>query len=286
MLVLLLALLGGVYAFSTLDFSRTRTVAPRPLKASAAEADARLGAHLARVRGCVDCHGEDGSGQVVIDEPALAVLWSTNLTPGESGIGEYTERDWDRAVRHGVAPSGKALIFMPSHEFWTLSDEDLLALLAYYRSLPPMDAVRPEPRVGPLGRVLYLAGKLPLVPAELVDHAAERPPVPELAATASYGAYLATGCTGCHGPGLSGGRIPGGPPDWPAAANLTPDRETGIGDWSLTDFARALRKGIRPDGTTLDPAMPIGATRHLTDVEMEALYRYLESLEPRPFGNR
>lgn len=140
------------------------------------------------------------------------------LTPGEGGIRDYTEADWDRAVRHGVGRSGKPLIFMPSQEFWSLSDADLAALLAYYTSLEPVDAVRPRPRIGPLGRMLHLAGRLPLVPAKLLDHGAARPEAPSPEATPEFGAYLATGCTGCHGASFSGGRIPGGPPAWPPRA--------------------------------------------------------------------
>lgn len=281
-----LLLILGVYGFSARDFNRTYALDVTPLRMTVAESSVDVGAHIARVRGCVDCHGEDGSGREFINDPAVGVLWASNLTSGEGGIAGYGEADWDRAVRHGVNLEGKPLIFMPSQEFWSLSDEDLAALIAYYRSLPSVDAVRPGPRVGPLGRALHLAGQLPLVSARLVDHLAERPEAPPVGASAEYGAYLATGCTGCHGEGFSGGRIPGGDPGWPPASNLTPDPGTGIGSWSLADLSTALREGVRPDGSMLDPAMPIAATRHLTDTELEALYAFLMSLDPVPFGDR
>jgi mono/diheme cytochrome c family protein len=91
-------------------------------------------------------------------------------------------------------------------------------------------------------------------------------------------------CTGCHGPGLSGGPIAGGPPDWPPAANLTP---TGLGHYTEADFIRALREGVRPGGVPIDAAMPVARiTRHMTDVELRALYAYLRSVPPRPYGSR
>lgn len=222
-----------------------------------------------------------------MNSPALGLLWTSNLTAGEGGVADrYGDADWDRAVRHGIRPDGKPLLFMPAQEFWSMSDEDLASVVAYFRSVPPVDRVTPRGRPGPLARLLYVTGRLPLVPARLVDHAAARPTAPAEGSTAEYGAYLATGCTGCHGPGFSGGKIPGGDPGWPAARNLTPDRETGIGMWSREDFASALRTGVRPDGAALNPAMPIAATKHMTDTEIDALYAYLMSLEPKPFGNR
>src|SRR5690606_25887190 len=143
----------------------------------------------------------------------------------------------------GIGPDGKPLLFMPSQEFYPLSDEDLGALIAYLESLPAVDHTPGKSSVGPLGRVLFLAGQLPLLPAEMIDHDAERRATPAPGPTAEYGAYLATGCTGCHGAGFSGGKIPGTPPEFPAASNITPHEATGIGTWAEADFFRALREG-------------------------------------------
>ena len=292
-LVLVVVAVGSVYTLSDRAFNREYAVEPAALVPGGAGTNgtnghlAEWGDHLAHIRGCADCHGEDGGGKEFFSDPPMAVLWASNLTAGEGGIGgSYTDGDWDRAVRHGIGPDDRPLMFMPSHEFWPLSDDDLAALIAHYRGLPAVDRETPDPEIGPLGRVLYLTGQIPLVPAELIDHEAVRPPAPPVGPTVEYGAYLVTGCTGCHGPGLSGGRIPGGDPNWPPAKNITPDDATGIGGWSFDDLDTALRTGVRPNGSTLHPLMPIQATRHLTDVEMEALYAYLTSLEPRPYGNR
>jgi mono/diheme cytochrome c family protein len=103
--------------------------------------------------------------------------------------------------------------------------------------------------------------------------------------SAEYGQYLArnAGCPSCHGPGLSGGKIPGTPPEWKPAANITP---TGIGAWSLDDFKRALREGKRPNGTPIDSIMPWKASGHMTDDEIASVYAFLRTVPAREFGNR
>ena len=101
--------------------------------------------------------------------------------------------------------------------------------------------------------------------------------------TPKFGEYVAAGCKGCHGPGMSGGKVPGAPPDWKAAANLTP---TGIGHYSEDDFIRILRTGTRPDGSKVDSLMPYRLTKEMTDIELKAVFAYLKTLPPKEFGNR
>lgn len=288
--VLVAVVVGSLYAVSGSRFGRSYAVDVPPLQVTMAGTNGYLaerGEHLHRIRGCADCHGEDAGGGEFMDNAPMGRLWAANLTRGEGGIaGTFTDEDWDRAIRHGVRPDGRPLLFMPAQEFWPLSDDDVAALIAYYRSVPPVNRVIPAPAMGPLARLLFLSGQLPLVPAELIDHGAVRPPMPAVGPTAEYGAYLATGCTGCHGPGLSGGRIPGADPNWPPAKNITPDAETGIGSWTEADFMRALRTGVRPNGSAINPVMPVQATKHMTDEELQAIYRYLRTVEAKPFGNR
>jgi cytochrome c553 len=80
-----------------------------------------------------------------------------------------------------------------------------------------------------------------------------------------------------------GGKIPGGPPEWKPAANITPG---GIGHYTERDFVRALRTGLRPDGSKIDRQMPWEVLGKMDDVELRALYSYLRSLQPRLYGNR
>lgn len=175
---------------------------------------------------------------------------------------------------------------MPSYEYVYLTDADLAALVAYLRSLPPVDRTLPESQIGPMARLLYVAGRLDvLVPAAMIDHEVTRPADVIPGPTVEYGAYLSVvgGCSGCHGPGLSGGRIPGTPPDFPPATNITP---AGIGSWTEEDFFVALREGRRPDGSTIDPRMPWAYTAQMTDDEIRALWLYLRTVPPRETGSR
>lgn len=84
-------------------------------------------------RGCADRHGPDLGGKVVIDELLMGHVAGPNLTSGAGGIGPRGEVDLVRAIRHGLAPDGRPLIFMPSHEFYPLSDAEVGAMIAAIR---------------------------------------------------------------------------------------------------------------------------------------------------------
>jgi mono/diheme cytochrome c family protein len=274
--VLVLALIA-VYAISGSRMNKTYDIQVETVPVpSEAEALAR-GEHLAVTRGCTDCHGADLEGTVFSDDPALGRLIADNLTAGSGGVGSsYSDADWVRAIRHGVGPDGKPLLFMPSHEFYYLSDADLGALLTYVKSVPAVDNEHPGNSAGPLARVMLIAGQLDLLPVELIDHEGPRPQAPEAGVTVEYGEYLAVGCTGCHGPGYSGGPIPGGPPDWPPAANLTP--AGNLASWTEAEFIDAFRTGIRPSGERFNEAMPYTAVGQMTDDELKAIWLFLQSL--------
>ncbi len=278
--VAVLAMVSWVYLTTERRFSRAYDVPARQLNVTVDPDRRERGAHVARIWGCFDCHGEDLAGTVVADAPPMRLV-APNLTAGSGGIAaRYGPQDWVRAIRHGVGPDLLPLVYMPSHDYWVLSDEDLSALLGYVQSVPPVDASQPSLLIRGLGRFLFATGRLDLVPAELIDHEAPRPRAPAPGPTVEYGAYLASGCKRCHGPDLGGGIIGGAPLDWPAAPNLTPDPETGLGPWSQDDFVRALREGTRPDGSAIDPVMPWRNTAEMTAVELAAVWAYLRSLPP------
>lgn len=240
------------------------------------------GRRLFLSRGCADCHGEQGEGRVVMDD-APGRLVATNLTELPQ---RFDDADYVRAIRDGIAPDGRPLVFMPSNEYHGLSDADVGALVAYLKTLPPVVSSLPTMEVRPLGHLLHVAGVFPLVPAERIDPAVPREAAPTPAPTAEYGRYLAAGCTGCHGEGLSGGPIPGAPPELGIPANLTP-HATGLLAWDEAEFTRAMRTGVRPDGTQLDPRkMPWRSLQHMNDVELAALYAYLRTVPPREAGSR
>jgi cytochrome c553 len=243
------------------------------------------GEHLARhVLNCTLCHGADLGGSVYSSSAAIGTVAGPNLTRGRGGLGaDYTAMDYVRAIRRGVRRDGRSLIVMPSEVFTHLSQEDLGALLAFLEQVPPVDREVPKSGFGPVGRALLAAGKMNILVAGKTPRY-DPPASVARDTTPAYGTYLAdiSGCHGCHGYGLSGGRV-AGPPGLPPASNLTP---AGIGNWKEQDLVRALREGKRPDGTQFNEFMPWKVFRGMTDAETHALWLYLRSVPPKPFGNK
>jgi cytochrome c553 len=285
---LLILGVAAVYLISNYHFNRIYQVQVKPVAIPSDPDSIAYGEHIASIRGCKGCHGDDLSGQIEFQDLMVGTIANANLTGGKgSDVSDYTNEDWVRSIRHGVGPDGKPLLIMPSQQHYAMSDEDLGALLSYIQSLPPVDNQLPELKLSLLPRLMYLAGPMDLlVPAELIDHNAPRPPAPERGATAEYGAYLAGLCGLCHGPGFSGGTIPGTPPSDPPALNLTPAGE--LQGWDFEDFLSAMHTGVTPSGRHLrDEYMPYKSLfADMTDEEWEAIWLYLQSLPPREYGNR
>jgi mono/diheme cytochrome c family protein len=280
-LILLVAIiLAYVYTASNSRMNRDYQIEMTALHVPGDSLSIARGEYLFTTRGCIDCHGENLGGKVFIDDPAIGFFYGPNLTTGVQGIGTtYSNQDIDRAIRHAVKSNGKPVRFMPSMDWSHFSDADIAQIIAYIRSVPPVDSDFPGIRVGPLGRALFLAGEIPLLHAEIIDHEVARPATVVEEVSVEYGAYIGATCMGCHGHSLTGGPIPGAPPEWPPAANITPDPENGIGSWSEADFFRAMREGKRPDGSDISPIMPWQYTQHMNDTELSALWTYLNTLD-------
>lgn len=285
-LVLVFVILGGtVYALSQKKLQHKHVVDVRPVPVGTSAEILAHGRHLAITRGCADCHDANFAGRAVVDDPAVGRLHAPNITRGSGGLpAGYTDADFVRAIRHGLASDGRALVLMPSLDYEGMSDEDLGAMIAYLKSVPPVDRERGPVSLGPIGRMLVVKGEIKLA-AEHIDHAAVRPVsmTPEI--TPAYGKYLAASCIGCHHPNFSGGPIAGGPPDWPPATNLTPGAGGAVTNWTEADFLAALRTQKRPDGSSLSPVMP-AAFGQMTDLELKAIWAYLRTLEPLAAGTR
>lgn len=279
--VVAMAVLAG-YIVTERRINKTYAIADEALTLPTGAAALAEGQRLVTMRGCTDCHAADLGGKVLVDDPLLGSIATANLTHGQgSAVAAYTVADWERAIRHGVGPDGKSLLIMPSYEFAGLSDEQVAQMIAYLQTVPAVDRVPAEPALKPMARALFLAGQLPLAPAELVDQT--RPHIASVPAEASaeYGAYLSTTCTGCHQANLAGGVVPGSAPGDPLSANLTP--AGNLANWTVDDFKHAMRNGVTPEGMALDPAvMPWPNVALMTDVEMEAMWLYLMSLPPAP----
>lgn len=257
--------------------ARRFTVAPAAIVIPDDSASRERGHHLATAIGkCTDCHGEDLGG-VYMEMGPLGAFPAANLTSGRGGA-QRTDADWVRAIRHGVAADGRPLVFMPSTVYASLSAADLGAVIAWVKSMPPVDRELPPLRIGPIGRLLIAKNPGRLVAATVLDHAAPVPADTPAGATPEYGRYLAVvgGCTYCHGDNLAGG-IQEGPPGTPASADLRPTGPTAR--WREEDFVTALRTGQRPDGSAINPFMPWRLTRLMTDEEIRAVWAYLRGLQ-------
>lgn len=234
------------------------------------------GAHLAAIKGCTECHGEDGSGKVMLDDPALGLLIGPNLTKGKGGLpADYSTTDWVRALKHGLRQNGTPLLIMPSQETALLSAEDMGALIAYYNSLPAVDNTTPQLSVGPLLRVLALFGQVPLFAAHEIDHSRSLTPQVAAVVGVAYGEYLSISCRGCHGANMKGMEAPA--PGLPARPDISATGNSG--KWSEAQFIHALRTGQTPEGRQLKQEdMPWQMTARYTDAELQSLYQYLHSL--------
>lgn len=277
-----LAMLAGTAVIAGLQLADERmnrrlVIAPHELPLPTDVQHLERGRYLYTTRGCADCHGADGGGRVFVDDGSVR-LKGPNITAGAGSVTtDYRVADWERTLRHGVKPDGRPLRVMPSQDYARLTDDDLGALVAHVRALPAVAGSGADVRLPLPARVLYGFGQIPDA-ASLIDHSL--PPARPVAegVTLAHGRYVASMCIGCHGPQLAGGRIPGGPPDWPAAADLRPVAG-GVMTTRYTDAQRLtamLRSGRRPDGTAI-AVMPFESLRHLSDVDAAALQLYLSS---------
>ena len=282
--------LAGVVISWLADRKRHRVVTLPSLQVTFAAVEGQLdhGEYLFNSRGCMECHGADGGGHVVIDDKASGFfVRAPNITSGAGSPARfYTDIDWVRALRHGVKPSGEPLQIMPSSDYAQMIDADVAAIAAYVRSLPPVEGGAAEfsPWSLPF-KALYVFGAVKDA-AEEIDHTAVVPDsVPDDAL--SRGRYIAQACTGCHGPHFSGGKIPGTPPSWPAASNLTAAADSAMARYtSAEQFKSMLRTGKRPDGSAVSEIMPFKSLVHMNDAELDALFAFLKSLDARPSGQR
>lgn len=242
-------------------------------------ADVKIGERTATVRiECLNCHGKDFGGKRFLDNPAMGKYYGGNLTPTE--LAKKSDEEIAQAIYYGVNKDGKPLVFMPSMEYNNLSVDDIAAVVAYLRTIPPVSRPNEPIQIGPVAKTLSALGKMPiLISAEHIDK--NRKPTQKPAETASveFGKYLIeAGCAGCHAADMRGGPIPGGDPSWPPASNM---RKSGIGNWKEDDFVKSMRTGVGPAGAKWrEPMMGLlDYTKSLDDTELKAMWMYLQTLE-------
>lgn len=231
------------------------------------------GEHFASVF-CVDCHSTTGelplSGGVDLakDIPIpIGSFVSINLTPA-GPLKNWSDGQILRVLREGVSPDGHTLAAMNATNIRYMSDDDLMALIAYLRSQPPdvNPTLQPPDQYNFLGVLVTGAA---LVPAK--EPVTATITTPQKAATAEYGQYILSymDCRSCHGLDLLGGKnalSPNGP-------GLRPVRAM-----TKEQFITMMRTGARPDGHILQAPMPWKTVGRMDDVELEAVYQYLKSI--------
>lgn len=285
---LVVAVLGLVMAATVLyDRQRERVVKLqiKPVAVAGDEATLARGKYLFASRGCGDCHGPNGAGRVFIDAPDGSMrVRAPNISPG--GVtAKYTEADWVGAIRHGVKPDGRPLFIMPSEDYNRFTDADVAAIIAYARTLPAVPGGAAEIKVPLPVKAMVAFGFIQDAAAKIDHNLPPAQPVPE-GVTLEHGRYVANMCVGCHGATLAGGPIPGSPPDWPPASNLTPGTGSVMSVYDKPEKFRAMfRSGKRPNGIAI-AVMPFDTLRAMNDTDVDAVYLYLKSMPPQPFGQR
>ena len=190
------------------------------------------------------------------------------LTPALSPIyRDVNVPDWQAQAQAAGVTGGILVQAAPTEaETW-----HLLALADQHPSV-----------LGVVGWVDWLAPDA----AQRIDHSL--PPAQPVAegVTVEHGKYVGNMCIGCHGEKLSGGKIPGGPPDWPAAANITPGDGSSMTRYpDAAAFSAMMRSGKRPDGTPIK-VMPFESISKISDVDLQALYAYLKTVPAKAAGGR
>jgi mono/diheme cytochrome c family protein len=283
--VLGLLLIAAALVFAGLQLGERRAarrfdIAVKPVPIPGDAASIERGRYLFTSRGCAECHGANGAGRAFVDDPQAGVkIAGANITQGGAGsvTTGYKNEDWVRTIRHGVHPSGRPLKVMPSEDYNRFTDADLGALIAYTLSLPPAAGGPADVRLPLPARVLYGFGQIPDA-VDRIDHTLPpQAPVPE-GVTLEHGRYVANLCLGCHGERLEGGKIPGAPPDWPAAARLAPGEGSAMPRYADAEaFLAMFKSGKNPEGRAL-AAMPFETLKHISDTDARALHLYLKSL--------
>lgn len=267
-----------MYFMASARVNRTYDVQVQTIPIPSDQAAVARGQHIAEsIALCSDCHGPNLGGREFINDPSIGLIYSANLTSGSGGAGaSYSDEDWIRSLTHGVDPEGRMLMVMPSQNFRQMSDADLGAVIAYAKSMAPVDGESPEPELSFMAHILFTLGAFGEMAAERIDHQAPRPAAPAPGVTSEYGGYLVTvaDCRACHSDNLAGGQAA---PSEPWAPNITPGGEL-IG-WSEADFITLMREGVKPSGSSISTAMPYEGYGGMTDDELRAIWMYLSGLE-------
>lgn len=248
---------------------------------------------------CVMCHlnHQTGllTGQRMLDAPAeFGTIYSQNITQDKTyGIGNWTDAELMYLLRTGIKKDGQ---YSPPYmaKLPHMADDDIEAIIAFLRSDDPL--VAPQSVVDTPCSPSFLTKFLSRVAFKPLPMPEKKVEMPDTNNLQEFGRYLAINfdCWACHSadfktmnvlqpeltPGFFGG---GNKPlnmegEVMLTANLTPDKETGIGNWSEEQFIKAVKYGLK-DG---EPALryPMLPFHRLTDYEAKAIFEYLKTVPP------
>lgn len=218
----------------------------------------------------------------------VALFRSRNITSDkETGIGNLTDAEFARTLRYNVNHGNEAIApFMPFQE---MSEEDMIAVISYVRTLPPIKNKVPESNYNFLGKIVKTFILKPSMPEHKPVYSVQRD------STAEYGKYLANyvaNCKGCHtdrdmktgaftGEPFAGGFVMEPSPETQGfgfvTPNLTPDQETGrMAGWNQEIFIKRMKSGRIHKASP----MPWGPFSRMEDSDLKAIYAYLQTVTP------
>jgi mono/diheme cytochrome c family protein len=256
------------------------------------------------VAGCADCHstrdwskltgpiipGTEGKGGDKFDETIglPGSFPAKNITP--AGIGGWTDGEIYRAITSGISKDGEPLFpIMPYPNFAKMDKEDIYSIIAYVRTLAPIQNEVPKHDA-----------KFPMnIIMRTIPAPADHQSIPERSNSIAYGKYMVTaaGCGDCHTQSDKGVPIPGkelaggvefnvGP--WVnTTANLTPDNETGIGKMTRDDFIKRFKACGTPEYKNtswkegeFNTIMPWTLLANMSESDLGSIYDYLRTIPP------
>ena len=252
------------------------------------------GRYLAAAGDCAACHTAEGgkpyAGGRAIPTP-FGTIYSTNITPDKTtGIGDWSEEQFYRAMHEGIRADGKHLYPAFPYPWYTkLTRADVDALKAFLDAVPP---VRQEDKQTALPWPLSVREVMSGWNA-LYFKEGEYRPDPKQSPEWNRGAYLVEGlghCGACHTPkNLAGGlktkqNLEGGYGENWYATSLTNDVRDGLGNWSADELVRYLKTGQNSKGAATGPMAEVieNSTQHLSNEDLHAIATYLKSITGHP----
>ena len=265
---------------------------------AATPAEVARGKYIFGATGGCGCHTESkgpvNAGGRKYDGP-YGTVYSANITPDiKTGIGGWTDEQIITAIRLGRRPNGERLV--PVHPFISfngMANEDSKALVAFLRTVPPVNQTNtPKKITVPMFDSVFL-------PAWLMAFAAKETPPPAApvsgVARGEYLVHAVAHCGECHTPrsamtmAVDNSRfLAGNPkktgPEGQATPNITPDKATGLGDWTEAQIVTYLGTGNRPDGDVAGGLMEemiqgtLAGLKDLAKADLQAIARYLKSI--------